>query len=123
MLDHSGELSKLPGKGAYPRARTPTIHHRAYLATVPCLVAPKRSEPPPRLSSPPYTRSGGLQEEARPGARLRLRLSQDRLHEECSATTLRRRRDEWIEAGAMEALEELALESYDRIVGLENLPM
>jgi hypothetical protein len=76
-----------------------------------------------RLSSPPYTRSGGLQEEARPGARLRLRLSQDRLHEECSATTLRRRRDEWIEAGAMEALEELALESYDRIVGLENLPM
>jgi hypothetical protein len=37
----------------------------------------------------------------------------------CSATTLRRRRDEWIETGAMEALEELALESYDRIVGLE----
>jgi len=39
--------------------------------------------------------------------------------EECSATTLRRRRDEWIEAGSMEALEELALESYDRIIGLE----
>jgi transposase len=39
--------------------------------------------------------------------------------EQCSATTLRRRRDEWIEAGAMEALEELALESYDRVVGLE----
>jgi transposase len=39
--------------------------------------------------------------------------------ESCSATTLRRRRDEWIEAAAMEALEELALESYDRIVGLE----
>src|SRR4051794_20892948 len=38
---------------------------------------------------------------------------------ECSATTLRRRRDEWIEAGAMEALEELSLESYDRFVGLE----
>jgi hypothetical protein len=39
--------------------------------------------------------------------------------EECSATTLRRRRDEWIEAGAMKTLEELALESYDRVVGLE----
>ena len=39
--------------------------------------------------------------------------------EECSATTLRRRRDEWIEAGAMETLEELALESYDRYIGLE----
>jgi len=37
----------------------------------------------------------------------------------CSATTLRRRRDEWIEAGSMEALEEMALESYDRIIGLE----
>ena len=39
--------------------------------------------------------------------------------ESCSATTLRRRRDEWIEAGAMEALEVLALEYYDRFIGLE----
>jgi transposase len=39
--------------------------------------------------------------------------------EECSASTLRRRRDEWIEAGAMKTLEELALESYDRVIGLE----
>ena len=39
--------------------------------------------------------------------------------ESCSATTLRRRRDEWIEAGAMEALEELALEYNDRFIGLE----
>jgi transposase len=37
----------------------------------------------------------------------------------CSASTLRRRRDEWIEAGVMEALEGMALESYDRIIGLE----
>lgn len=39
--------------------------------------------------------------------------------ESCSATTLRRRRDEWIEAGSMEALEEIALESYDQMIGLE----
>jgi transposase len=39
--------------------------------------------------------------------------------ESCSATTLRRGRDEWIEAGSMEVLEEMALESYDRIIGLE----
>jgi transposase len=39
--------------------------------------------------------------------------------EECSATMLRDRRDEWIELGVMEALRELALEAYDRIVGLE----
>src|SRR5215211_4073574 len=37
----------------------------------------------------------------------------------CSATTLRDRRDEWIELGVMDALRELALEAYDRFVGLE----
>ena len=39
--------------------------------------------------------------------------------EKCSATTLRRRRDEWIEAGAMDALEEIVEEMYDRTIGLE----
>ena len=39
--------------------------------------------------------------------------------EGCSATTLRRRRDEWILAGVAEALREMALEAYDRMVGLE----
>lgn len=41
----------------------------------------------------------------------------------CSATTLRTRRDEWIEAGIFQELEQLCLEYYDRINGLdlENL--
>ena len=39
--------------------------------------------------------------------------------EECSATTLRDRRDEWIACGVMEALREMVLESYDRFIGLE----
>jgi Transposase DDE domain len=39
--------------------------------------------------------------------------------EGCSATTLRRRRDEWIEMGLMDALEGIALDAYDRIIGLE----
>jgi hypothetical protein len=39
--------------------------------------------------------------------------------ESCSATTLRRRRDEWIDSGAMEKLREMVLEAYDRIIGLE----
>ena len=39
--------------------------------------------------------------------------------EGCSATTLRRRRDEWIELGVMDALEGIVREAYDRIVGLE----
>jgi transposase len=40
--------------------------------------------------------------------------------EGCSATTLRRRRDEWIEAGVMEELEEMVRESYDRVIGLDT---
>lgn len=37
----------------------------------------------------------------------------------CSATTLRRRRDEWIAAGVMDRLEQAARDGYDRMVGLE----
>jgi hypothetical protein len=36
-----------------------------------------------------------------------------------SATMLRRRRDEWIEAGVMDALEEIARQAYDRAIGLD----
>jgi transposase len=39
--------------------------------------------------------------------------------ERCSATTLRRRRDEWIAAGAIDALRAIVLEAYDRFIGLE----
>ena len=37
----------------------------------------------------------------------------------CSATTLRTRRDEWIAAGIFHTLEQICLESHDRIIGLE----
>lgn len=37
----------------------------------------------------------------------------------CSATTIRRRRDEWIDAGIFPALEQLCLEAYDRFEGLD----
>ena len=36
----------------------------------------------------------------------------------CSATTIRNRRDEWIKAGLFAALKQIALDAYDRIVGL-----
>jgi transposase len=39
--------------------------------------------------------------------------------ESCSQTTLRRRRDEWIDLGVMERLREMALVAYDRTIGLE----
>ena len=37
----------------------------------------------------------------------------------CSESTLRRRRDEWIELGVMERLREISLKAYDRLIGLE----
>jgi transposase len=37
----------------------------------------------------------------------------------CSESTLRRRRDEWIELGVMERLRRICLEAYDRLIGLE----
>lgn len=43
------------------------------------------------------------------------RIADDR----CSATTLRRRRDEWIAAGIMDQLETVALDAYDRMIGLD----
>ena len=36
----------------------------------------------------------------------------------CSESTLRRRRDEWIELGVMERLREISLEAYNRLIGL-----
>jgi hypothetical protein len=42
-------------------------------------------------------------------------------NEGCSATTLRDRRDEWIELGVIDALREAVLEAYDRLIGLELL--
>jgi transposase len=39
--------------------------------------------------------------------------------ESCSATTLRRRRDEWIEAGVIDNLEQMARQAYDRTIGLD----
>src|ERR671913_1794644 len=39
--------------------------------------------------------------------------------EGCAATAIRDRRDEWIELGVMEALRQIALSAYDRLIGLE----
>jgi transposase len=37
----------------------------------------------------------------------------------CSESTLRRRRDEWIELGLMGQLRQICLDAYDRLIGLE----
>jgi len=37
----------------------------------------------------------------------------------CSATTIRRRRDEWIAAEIFTELEQICLDSYDKMISLE----
>ncbi|HEX6711362.1 MAG TPA: IS5 family transposase [Rubrobacter sp.] len=37
----------------------------------------------------------------------------------CSESTLRRRRDEWIEFGVMDRLRQICLDAYDHLIGLE----
>jgi len=39
----------------------------------------------------------------------------------CSATTIRNRRDEWIRLGVFAKFRQIALESYDRVVGLDQI--
>jgi hypothetical protein len=117
LLDHPGSSLSFPTK-EHARARGATIHHRAHLGAVLRPAPEARRRPPARLPPCPHPRRGGLREAGRgPGVRLRL---QEKIAEEgCSATTLRRRRDEWIGAGAVDALREMALEAHDRMIGLK----
>ena len=41
----------------------------------------------------------------------------------CSESTLRRRRDEWIEFGMMERLREISFEAYDHLIGLRLMDL
>src|SRR3712207_8361805 len=76
ILHHPGSPLSFPSRRSMSHARHPTIHHRAHLATVFRLVTLQADKPPPRLSSPSHTRSGGLRE-ARAGVGVRMRLLED----------------------------------------------
>src|SRR5918993_4418064 len=113
-----GELLKLPEVKECLHARDATIHHRARLGAVRGPAARTRDGSPIRLPSSSHTRPGGLREEL--VQVLVFGCAYWRIaDEECSATPLRRRRDEWIKLGLMDALEGIALTAYDRIIGLE----
>ena len=118
MLDHLGSSRSYPKKEPL-RARFATIHHRSHLGAVLRPITPQREVKHPWGSHRP---------------RIDDRLVFDKLVQvlvfgcayerisdaSCSATTtLRRRRDEWIGSGVMEKLQEITLDAYDRIVGLE----
>ena len=77
---------------------------------------PVYARPSAGLSPPARQRPDHLRKTV-PGPAVRLLLPGDRRCT-CSATTIRDRRDEWIKAGIFARLKQIALDSYDRIVGL-----
>lgn len=103
------------------------IDHRSPLRPVRYADPHPRGVPP--VGMPPAADRGSDRlQQARPGPGPRLLLRQDRRFDllgdsTCSATTLRARRNEWIHAGTFTRLEQLCLEFYHRIIGLdlENL--
>jgi hypothetical protein len=113
-----GKLLKLFEVKERLHARSATIHHLAHLGAVLCPSSQEKRGPSARLPPHSHPRQGGLREvSASLGVRMRLlwRIADD----ECSATTLRRKRDEWIEAGTMDILEQIVKDTYDRTIGLE----
>ena len=82
------------------------------------LLPPTGSETPLGFSPTAHRRQVGLRQKL--VQVLVLGCAYERISDaSCSATTLRRRRDEWIGSGVMEKLQEITLDAYDRIVGLE----
>src|SRR5215211_2045774 len=102
------------------RVRTPTIPQRDHLGAVHRLAARKRSRASFRLPHRSRVPDRVVFEKLVQVWCLVLGCASDRIADEsCSATTLRRRRDEWIDFGVMESLQELALEAYDRVISLQ----
>src|SRR3712207_5930354 len=118
MLDHLGSSRSYPKKEPL-RARFATIHHRSHLGAVLRPITTTGSETPLGFSPTAHRRQVGLRQ-TRAGTRFRLRLREDlRCVMFGDYYLLRRRRDEWIGSGVMEKLQEITLDAYDRIVGLE----
>ena len=100
----SGKLLKLSEVKEHLHARNLTIHHRPYMGAVRRPVARTRGGSPFGLSHNPRIPDRVVFEKL--VQVLVFGCAYERIADEsCSATTLRRRRDEWIVSGAMEQLQ------------------
>ena len=112
-------MLKLPDSKERLRARTRTLPHRAHLGAVPSLLPEREADHPLGCHRPRVPDRVVFEKLIEV---LVFGCAYWRIADEtCSATTIRRRRDEWMEAGLMDALEEIALGAYDRLIGLELL--
>src|SRR5215207_3732409 len=99
------------------RACPVIVHPGSAVAPVRCPAAHPPHPSPARLPPLMRPRPDRLRQ-AHPGPGVRLRLPPHR-RQTCSATTLRRRRDEWITLGVADRLRRAVLDAYDRLFGLE----
>ena len=116
MLDHLGSCPSFPMK-EHLRARTPTFIIEAIWEQVSALLPGRKTNHPLGCHRPRIPDRVVFEKfvEVLVFGCAYWRIAD----EECSATTLRRRRDEWIKARVMDDLWEMALETYDRLLGLE----
>ena len=98
-------------------ARATTLPHRAHLPTVSALLPEREVNHPLGCHRPRIPDRVVFEKLVQV---LVFGCAYHRIADEsCSATTLRDRRDEWIELGVIDALREAVLEAYDRSIGLE----
>ena len=81
------------------------------------LLPEKKVEHPLRMPQPSHTQQGHVPTAVQV---LVFGCAYERIADEsCSATTLRRRRDEWIASGVMGRLQQIVLDAYDWMIGLD----
>src|ERR671933_2029754 len=115
MLHHPGSSPSFPSRRSMPRARASTIHQLEPIWEQFEALLPERQTNHPlgchRPRIPDRVVFGKLMQV------LVFGCAYEKIADEgCSATTLRRRRDEWIGLGLMETLRRAALESYEHLI-------
>ena len=119
VLHHPRSSLSFPSRRSITRARASTIPRRAHLGAVRSPIARAKDERPPLGCHRPRIPDRVVFEKL-VEVFLVFGCAYWRIAEEsCSESTLRRRRDEWIEAGLMEKLRKSSVEAYDRFIGLE----
>src|SRR5919112_6241388 len=114
LIDHPGSY-QASRRRRFARART--FPHRAHLATAKALLPEREVSHPLGCHRPRIPDRVVFEKLVQV---LVFGCAYHRIADEtCSATTLRSRRDEWIEMGVMDGLREMVLGAYDRFVGLE----
>ncbi len=115
LLNLSGSCLNFPMKEQEVRARSSNIPHRAHLGAVRRPARESKRRPPVgclRARIPDRVVFEKLVQI------LMFGCAYEKVADKgCLATTLRRRRNEWIGAGVVDALRKMALEAYDRVIG------